>query len=204
MTYSQLSDADLVALLRQSNQAAFAALVHRHTNSMLSLATRTLHSKADAEDVVQTVLLNLWCKPNTWDQSKSQLSTWLYSVVLNCCRDLLRKQTSLANRLMRVINSENLSTQSTPSEQVRYEGAQEAQHRDDLLAKSIKTLPPRQRDAINLAIFCELPQKEVAQIMGVGVKAVESLLVRAKTNLAKSISAHQSSHAQLVSGAVQK
>lgn len=187
MSLPELDDAALVALIRQGNQPAFTELVRRYTNLLYRLAFRTLENKFDAEDVVQTVLLNLWCKPDQWDSRQSKLSTWLYSVVLNACRDLLRKQNSLSARLAQALNFTQVEDQTAVSEQARYEKTQAQHQTDEIIVRGIKNLPSRQRDALNLAVFCDLPQQEVAKIMGLSLKAVESLLVRAKRNLAKSI-----------------
>jgi len=184
--WSNKTDADLAALVRQGSHQAFAEIVRRHTKTLYLLAYRSLGNKQDAEDIVQSVMLSFWQKPGRWNEEKSQLLTWLYTVVLNACRDLLRRQSSLNKRVLNLI-SFTASSSQFESEQQRLEQVQEfEQHQRQLLA-AISELSMNQRDAINLVSFCDLPQKEVAKIMGVSVKAVESLLVRAKKNLAKSM-----------------
>lgn len=178
--YGLLSDADLVKLVQSSNQLAFSELVKRYTGSIKMLATRTLYSQSDAEDIVQTVLLKFWQKPYSWDSKKSSLNTWLYKVTLNACYDASRSRTRRTElersgeyEYMQADVLDNLSD----DEEVRV--------RNKLLHEGIKSLPEAQRDAINLAVFVGLPQKDVASILGVSVKAVESLLIRAKAKLRK-------------------
>ena len=60
--------------------------------------------------------------------------------------------------------------------------------RQELLEKAIMKLPERQRVALNLCFFEGLSNKEAAYILGVGVKAVESLLMRAKASLKNNLS----------------
>ena len=187
MQYS--SDEQLVALVKKGDHQAFSCLVKRHTNSLFRLAVRTVGNHADAEDIVQSVLLKFWQEPHKWHVDKSRLGTWLYTVVLNACRDWQRKQSSSSKRLLAVFDREaaNESMQN-PSEEKLLEQAQQNNSQQDALTSAIKELPVNQRDAINLVVFCELTQSQTAQILGVSVKAVESLLVRAKRNLIKKVS----------------
>jgi RNA polymerase sigma-70 factor (ECF subfamily) len=48
-------------------------------------------------------------------------------------------------------------------------------------------LPASQRDALNLVVYSELPQKQAAEVMDISLKAIESLLVRAKKSLKTNI-----------------
>ena len=178
--YAPVPDADLVKLVQSGNQLAFAELVKRYTGSIQMLATRTLYSKSDAEDIVQTVLLKFWQKPYSWNSEKSSLSTWLYKVTLNACYDASRSRTR-RTELERSGESEFMQ----PDVLDNLSDDEEVRVRNKLLLEGMKSLPHAQKDAINLAIFVGLPQKDVASILGVSVKAVESLLIRAKAKLRK-------------------
>ena len=58
-----------------------------------------------------------------------------------------------------------------------------AKQSQDKLEEAIQSLPERQQTALNLCYYQNLPQKDAAEIMGVGLKALESLLSRAKAGL---------------------
>lgn len=184
MQYS--SDERLVALVKKGDHQAFSLLVKRHTNALYHLALRTTGSAPDSEDIVQSVLLKFWQQPHKWQIEKSRLSTWFFTVVLNACRDWQRKQSSNSKRLFAAFDS-HLQTSKTyeSSEENLLEKRQDTDSHRDALVMAIANLPLKQRDAINLVVFCELSQSQTAQVLGVSVKAVESLLVRAKRTLAK-------------------
>ena len=55
------------------------------------------------------------------------------------------------------------------------------------LEYAFSQLPLSQQDALNLVVYCELPQKQAAEIMGVSLKALESLLVRAKRSMRSTV-----------------
>ncbi len=180
--YSQISDADLVALIQDGNHDAFSALLRRHSTMALRLAQRTLNSLADAEDVTQTVFIRLWQKPFSWQADRSAFGTWLYRVVLNACYDLQRKTTRRSE-----LDIEQAAEPKVSDVLDELARGSEIMQRQRRLQAAIATLPSSQRDAINLAVHLALPQADVAAILGVSVKAVESLLVRAKRTIKQAV-----------------
>jgi len=184
LKYRNDSDASLMKLVCSGNHDAFAEIVGRHTDRFFALAFRTLQNASDAEDVVQNAFIKLWQKPTSWNGKKSQFTTWFYRVVINACHDHMRKQKSSFS-----VDDECLDALAEPvsCEQESLENSQQMNFQQQALNEAIKALPSSQRDALNLAIYLALPQKEVAEIMGVTVKAVESLLVRAKRAIATSV-----------------
>jgi len=189
-SYASLDDQALMTMVVAGNHDAFAELVARHSSRSLALARRTLRNVADAEDVVQAVFIKLWQRPMAWQASKSAFTTWLYRVVLNGCVDLHRASSPhTVGRLnydideVSQLQTADVLDQLTESDQIS--------RRNALLRAAIHDLPASQRDAINLAVYTGLPQRQVAEILGVSVKAVESLLIRAKATLKKSVKLQQ-------------
>lgn len=198
--YTQLDDDRLMGLVLQGNHDAFAGLVRRHTSLMLGLARRTLNNVADADDVVQAVFIKLWQAPQAWDSDKAALTTWLYRVVLNACYDLGRVKSRHVNAQQNIIDLSDGSEMHVTSTLELITNSSELQQRQQLLQQALRQLPQAQRDAINLVVFTGLPQKQVADVLGISVKAVESLLVRARRNLKKHVEAISSqTSSQLIS-----
>ncbi len=172
-------------LVVAGNHAAFAELVGRHRERFFALAYRSLQHRADAEDVVQSAFIKLWQKPDVWDSSKSQFTTWFYRLIVNACHDQRRKNK-------RSLDVDDLFlepvTDLTASEQSALENQQHIRQQQHDLELAISRLPASQRDAINLVVYSELPQKQAAEIMGLSLKALESLLVRAKRSMARTVS----------------
>jgi RNA polymerase sigma-70 factor (ECF subfamily) len=174
--YQEESDENLMELVRAGNHAAFAALVRRHATMFAALAYRTLGDARDAEDVVQDCFVKLWRKPQAYQPERgAKFTTWFYRVVYNASIDAKRKH----KRVM-------------PLEiDVAEERASQAEHmveqeRAEMLEAAIKALPERQQAALNLCYYQDVPQKEAAEILGIGLKALESLLSRAKATLKQS------------------
>lgn len=167
-------DHELLALVQDGSSQAFAALVERHTERFYRLAYRYLQNKEAAEDVVQDAFLKLWENPALWQPERnSKFTTWFYRVVVNLCLDFRkRKRPEALNDEAAVIDEREPADKMMIREQ-----EQEA------LEKAIDTLPERQRTALNLCFDEGLTNQEAAEVMGVKLKALQSLIMRAKTTL---------------------
>ena len=182
--YANKSDLELADFIVQGNDQAFSELVSRHTDRFFALAYRTLQNQGDAEDVVQTAFIKFWQRPQLWNSDKSKFTTWFYRVIINSCHDLYRrglKQKSLENSLAHEYIA------SVESEELCIEKRQAERWRKNCIESGIRSLPAAQRDALNLVVYCEVAQKEAAEILGIKLKALESLLHRAKKNLVKHV-----------------
>ncbi len=170
-----LSDEDLMARVQKADHGAFSVLVNRYTKMFFSAAYRMYPDVNEAEDIVQESFLKLWSRPQIWDASKgAKFTTWFYRVVTNLAIDHVRKKknTKGSDSLERIMDK-------TP----RQDEVLEEQEKKMVLEEAIGNLPERQRIALNLCFYEGLSNKDAAQAMDVNVKALESLLMRAKKGL---------------------
>ena len=169
-----LDDESLISQIQEESREAFATLVNRHSNRFYRIAYRLVSSKDDAEDIVQDAFLKLWNRPNLWDPGRgTKFTTWFYRAVINLCLDH-RKKKKLVNL------SEGIEfTDEKPGADILFDLHQ----KQALLERLICELPERQQLAINLCFYEGLSNNEAAQIIGVRVKALQSLIMRAKTTL---------------------
>ena len=169
-------DAALMARVAAGDTAAFRALVERHSAMVHALAWRML-GPADAEDVVQESFTRLWVNAKGWMPSGGGLGGWLRRVATNLCVDRLRRPAGLGD--------EHLAghADEAPLADARLDEAR----RQAAVAEAVRALPDRQRAAIVLTYYEGVPNAEAAAILGLGVKAVESLLVRARQALTRSL-----------------
>jgi RNA polymerase sigma-70 factor (ECF subfamily) len=174
-------DHELLALIQDGNGQAFAVLVERHTQRFYRLAFRYLQNKAAAEDVVQDAFLKLWENPASWQLDRSsKFTTWFYRVVVNLCLDQIKKKATVAlNEDMPLIDDREPVDETIMR-------AQEQR----ILEKQIAVLPERQRTALNLCFDEGLTNQEAAVVMGLNLKALQSLIMRAKTTLKERMKAY--------------
>jgi RNA polymerase sigma-70 factor (ECF subfamily) len=179
--WADKEDHELLALIQQGNGPAFGALVERHTNRFYRLAYRYLQNKEAAEDVVQDGFLRLWENPGLWQpERKTKFTTWFYRIVVNLCLDARKKKTPepLEEPLSIVDEREPVDEMMIQAQEHR------------ALEKEIAALPERQRMALSLCFDEGLSNQEAAEIMGVNLKALQSLIMRAKTTLKERIKDH--------------
>lgn len=179
--WPEKDDHELLALIQDGNGQAFATLVERHTERFYRLAYRYLQSKAAAEDVVQDAFVKLWENPAIWQPERnSQFTTWFYRVVVNLCLDLQKRKKPVA-----LDEEAPLIDDREPMDETMMRIQEQK-----ALEKEIAALPERQRMALNLCFDEGLSNQEAAAVMGVKLKALQSLIMRAKTTLKERMKAY--------------
>jgi RNA polymerase sigma-70 factor (ECF subfamily) len=171
-------DTELVARVGQGDRAAAQALMARHLPAMLRLARRMLGSQAEAEDCVQDAFLKLWTHAGRWKPGQAKFETWLYRVTLNQCYDRLRKKPTVG------LDAAAEVADVAPAADTRLETAAVAQE----VEAALECLPERQRAAILLCHYQERGNIEAAEILGISVEALESLLARGRRTLRMKLS----------------
>lgn len=169
---SGFSEPDQIARAASGDRAAQAALVNRNMPIIYRVAYRMLQDRAEAEDVTQETFLRAWKVLPDW-QPKAKFSSWACTVALNLCRDRLRKKKPV---LMDEL-PERVDTALRPEEALASQQAQAG------IAAKIAALPERQREALTLCALEGMTNIEAAAAMDVGVRALESLLARARRTL---------------------
>ena len=148
-------------------------LAERHTGRVLAVATRMLNNPTDAEDVAQEAMLRAWKNAADWRPGEAKFSTWLHKVAVNLCYDRLRKR-----------RTKPLEDAPEPiDERASAQDGLEANDKMTILKDAMMELPERQRAAIQLSHYEEKSNPETAEILGVSVEAVESLLSRGRRAL---------------------
>jgi RNA polymerase sigma-70 factor, ECF subfamily len=169
-------DDDLLARLAQDEPQAARELVARKLPRLLALAQRMLGQRAEAEDVAQEAFLRVWKQAPRWRRGEARFDTWLHRVVLNLCYDRLRSPRSGHEQAVDELPE---VPDAAPTPEQRLGSTQRSDRVDAALAR----LPARQREALVLQYYQELPQADAAELMGISVDALESLLRRARSSL---------------------
>ncbi len=170
---SEVSDTGLLVRFANGDRLAAVVLTQRLSPRALGFAARMLGDLAEAEDVTQEAMLRLWKIAPEWRQGEAEPATWLYRVVRNLCTDRLRKTRGVG--LDQIAEPED----GTPS----VEASLIAQDRAAALQMALNQLPERQREAVILRHIEGLANPEIAQIMEISARAVESLTARGKRAL---------------------
>lgn len=180
-TLAEVSDEALVVLYANGDADAARLLAQRLLPRVLGYAGRLLADRAEAEDIAQEAMLRLWRVAPEWRQGEAKVSTWLYRVVTNLCTDRLRARQRR--------RTETLDAAAEPEDGAAsvVSGMIEADRMAALNA-ALSGLPDRQREAVVLRHIEGLTNPEIAEIMQIGVEAVESLTARGKRALTAALS----------------
>lgn len=169
-------DAALLVAYANGDASAGRTLLDRLAPKLFGYATRVLGDRTEAEDVVQETMLKLWKIAPDWRQGEAQVSTWAYRVMVNLCTDKLRKRQSQGQVALDAVAEPEADLKSAVDQMT--DAA-----RVDALQSALDTLPERQRQAVVLRHLEGMNNPEIAQIMDIGVEAVESLTARGKRAL---------------------
>ena len=170
------SDTDLVRLVAEGNDKAFAEILKRHQDAVYGFAFRMLNHPQEAEDAAQETFLRFFKAAGRF-RSQASLRTYLIKITRNICIDIFRKKKPTL-----VEDLPDLQEPDTPL--TLLEGAIVAEQ----LEKAVAGLPVNQRTALVLRHTEKMSYRQISQVMDLSQKAVESLLVRARKALLIAVS----------------
>ena len=170
-------DGTLMQRVAAGDAQALAAIADRHTPMLFTVAWRMLGDAAEAEDVVQEAMTKAWVKAASWTPVGGGLGGWLRRIATNLCIDRQRKRAFVSDAEIPE------RADDSPSADVLIDEAR----RQAAVAAAMQALPDRQRAAIVLTYYEGVSNAEAAAVLGIGVKALESLLVRARQGLSRSL-----------------
>jgi len=179
LSLSEASDAELVVLAHGNQQAAFRELLARYREPVFRLVRANIGDADEALDLTQEAFIAAFAALNRYDPERSLL-TWLKRIALNKCRDWARRRRvrSFFTRAAPLEDAYSVCDGSAPID------AQVANRKElGRTADAIAALPSRLREVLVLRTVEGLGQAEVAEILGVSQKTVETRLYRSRTRL---------------------
>ena len=182
-----MGEQELVAQLKSGDEAAFKFMVTSWQDMVYNTALGLVQNEMDAEDVAQEVFVKAWESIEGF-KGESKLSTWLYRITVTKSLDFLRSrkrkkrfayvQSLFGMNDALVIDPPDFLHPGVVAEKIQMSAA---------LFKALDLLPDQQKAAFVLSRMEGLNHKEVSEVLGTTVPAVESLLQRAKLNLRKKL-----------------
>lgn len=161
---AQRQTALLVAVRDSRDKAAFSQLFDHFAPRLKAMLMRSNMSAAQADDVLQDVMLTIWRKAHLFDENRASASAWIYRVARNRMIDIIRKES-------RAIPPELYEEAEEPDTQSADLGrTQEAQ----LLHQALQRLPENQRAMIERAYLGELTHQEINKDTGLPVGTIKS------------------------------
>lgn len=176
----------LLVQIAQGSEPALEALYALFKSRVYNTALSYLQNTEEAEEVTQDVFVNIFRAAARFE-GKSSVSTWIYRITVNLSLDRLnhRKRQKRFGLLVDLFGG-NPAEPAKDLPHFDHPGVVlEQKENARILFQAIESLPDQQKTAFILSFIEDLPRQEVADVMQISLKAVESLLQRAKTNLRK-------------------
>lgn len=158
--------------------AALEAIFRASYDDLFATAYRYLRSRSIAEEVVQDVFFTMWQRRDHWGEGELlDLRRYLFGAVQHRAVSLLRRErVEIAWRTGAAEGARDSGVgQFTAAAGTQAETSELAER----LEQAIGALPPRARETLLLRVHRQLRNDEIAQVMGITVKAVEANLARA-------------------------
>ena len=177
----QADEADLVAQARQRDRSAYQILVERYQGRLLAAALDIVHSRADAEDIVQNAFVKAYMSLSAFE-GKSSFFTWLYRIVHNLAIDERRRRARHGGETVELESlvgqelANRITTDGPYDLALRHQQAQ-------AIAKVLSMISQDHRNVIVLREVDGLSYDEIAQSLNISRGTVMSRLHYARKRL---------------------
>jgi RNA polymerase sigma-70 factor (ECF subfamily) len=161
------------------DMAAFEWIVQQHEERLHGFCCRWLRCTEDAREVCQDAFVRAWQALPEFE-GRSRLSTWLYQITLNLCRD--RAKTRATRQRENTVALDDV-THSPECPKQSPAASAEWQSEMQKLERGLSILPEKLRAALMLTTMEGLSQEECAEVLKCSVRGVEGRLYRARQML---------------------
>jgi RNA polymerase sigma-70 factor (ECF subfamily) len=179
-------DVRLMLQVRDDEPGAFAELVGRYQHRLVGVIHHLVGNADEAEDLAQEVFLRVYQARKRY-HPRSKFSTWLFTIANNLALNTLRSRQRKPVVPLPLQESGPLGPRPAESQVPDpASGPMQKVQREELaeqVRQAIASLNERQRLAVLLNKFEDMGYAEIAEVMSMTVKAVKSLLSRARENL---------------------
>jgi RNA polymerase sigma-70 factor, ECF subfamily len=171
-------DRALLRAMAAGDSRALDELYSRYGPAILSYLAARLYDRAQAEEVLQDVMLAVWRNAANF-RGESKVLTWMLTIARNRAVNAMRKHQVSQTPLDDVFELQ--STDTGPVEKLEKGSQREA------VREALKHLPEMQREILELVFYHQLSGQEVADVLGINQGTVKSRLHRAKEALRRAL-----------------
>lgn len=161
-------DARVLAAVARGDRGGLRTLYERHAGRALAIALRILHSRAEAEEVVQDSFLEVWRRAAQYDESRGSAGVWISTIARSRAIDRVRARGTAERAASAAADEPRGAADEVVLEEVEQRSARQR------IAAALGELPAEQRTAIELAYFEGLSQREIAARTGAPLGTVKS------------------------------
>lgn len=168
------TDEQLMASVKEGDEAALAHLYQRHTPLLRTIVCRVVNNDTDTDDLIQEVFCEVWRQAAHYAEEKGKALGWLVTLARRRAIDKLRKKQAYQRAEDRLL----AETEQDPA-QNHHQGVEEdasAADRAEILQRVISTLPEAQQEALKFAFYKGMSQREIAAHTGIPLGTIKTRL----------------------------
>ena len=162
----ELSDADLIGRAAAGDARALEVLYDRYSRVVFSFALRILGDRQLAEELLQEVFFRAWQQGSAFSASRGTFVTWLLSITHNMAIDEVRKRRRRPQKADSEEPESVLDAMADTGAGADVEDEVWLGALRDTITSALDGLPAPQREAIELAYYQGLTQREIAERLG--------------------------------------
>src|ERR1035437_197697 len=162
----------LIKAIAGGDQEAFERLVKRYQNPLYNFVYRHLGNRALAEDITQETFLQIYRSASRFEP-RARVSTWIFKIAFNLSLNESERQSRLRLRETQMTDEHQYADGRSAAAVANFELEQQ-------ITGLLDRLPDRQRAALLLRVNEGLSYREIAEVLGLSVQGVESLIFRAR------------------------
>ncbi len=186
-------DVKLMLRVRDGDDDAFACLVERHRDRVLSVVYRYTRDRGEAEDLAQDVFLNIHRNRMSY-RPEAKFTTWLFRIAAN--RGINAMRARAVRKRVEAPAPTRGDGEAVPLDEMpdpKPAEAREGLERRELAERvraAVDALPETQKTAVLLNKYEGRSYEEIGQILDLSIPAVKSLLSRARMRIKERLSPH--------------
>ena len=168
-----VTDESVMERIQSRDPEAIGTLHERYSRLLKALIMKVLHNEAESEDLLQEVFLEIWNRAAGYNPEKGKALSWIVTLARRRAIDRLRKREAYCRMEDRLLEA----TERNPNESITHveEDVEHAEMREHL-QRVMVNLPPAQRQAIEMAYYRGMSQRDISAATGIPLGTIKTRL----------------------------
>ena len=174
LTGAEVSDEQLMTRIQNQDERALETLYRRHVALLRTVIARVVNNDHDVDDLVQEVTLEIWRQAAHYSEEKGKALGWIVTLARRRAIDRVRKKQAYYRAQERY--RAEIGHEPEPTTEHGADADAASSETSEIFAKVLATLPDAQREALHLAFFKGMSQREIAAKTGIPLGTIKTRL----------------------------
>ncbi len=172
----------LVERVKKGEPGAFESVITTYQESVFNSIYHIMQNAPDVDDIAQEVFIRIYRSIGSF-RGDSALSTWIYRITVNCCRDRIALRKKERAEPLVIISEDGEKPREIPDHTTDPQKVYSEKEFGAYLKSALRSLPENYRIAITLREFEDLPYEEIGKVLNATPNASKNMVYRARMKL---------------------